>query len=294
MSYEHSLIASLSPEEISVFCEKLGGFFSVYAKKFAMGDTSVRMETAQDLFSSLMFILSTHLTAEKLPVSSLLKTDLDCALRNGQNVLERKKSSARELYSSVCLNAPEIISESLITTLRGIGKFFDRYDIFFMAHLVPCDIDYQLMLPVSESLFGIDYINEYLLRLSFENELIKCFNVEKVTRLLKAACPYYSTLIGNLCEPVLANALCLNLTCGDIFSLQVENADITVIKQKFNGFSMDDIRQAIISSSGNLFDRLSLSFECRAYLEEAAAALAPRVHMAVSSGGLSGIFTSFE
>ena len=73
---------------------------------------------------------------------------------------------------------------ALRTTLSSLLNGLKRYDAVFFAHHVPGDIDYQLCMPVSESLMGVDYALRYLQKLELEDELLTCFPIHRVLALL--------------------------------------------------------------------------------------------------------------
>lgn len=53
---------------------------------------------------------------------------------------------------------PPIRNVALRDTLASLGQLRQVYDTRFAAHEVPCDIDYQLSMPVDPWLLGLDYI----------------------------------------------------------------------------------------------------------------------------------------
>ena len=72
----------------------------------------------------------------------------------------------KRLWLAACERLPPVENRSMQDTLRGIGTFFRRYDVRFFAHEIPCDIDYQLAIPVEPEQKGVDYVNRYLERLT--------------------------------------------------------------------------------------------------------------------------------
>ncbi len=86
---------------------------------------------------------------------------------------------------------------------RSLGELRQRYDTRFAAHVVPCDIDYQLSEPVDPGLLGIDYVEAYLARLLVEARWIARFDVEGCIAVLERACPDYRGMHVNLCDLLL-------------------------------------------------------------------------------------------
>ena len=159
----------------------------------------------------------------------------------------------------------------MLDTLKSIGRSFDLYDPVLSAHVVSCDIDYQLALPVPDSLLGIDYVHEYLRRLSIENSLLVRMEPGALTSLLDSWMPDWRDLVANLYEPVayalLQSALTANATeivCPDGSSRQDGiDSDTSVSNARSNArFS----RASILQAASDVADRLALDVDARSYL----------------------------
>ena len=201
--------------------------------------------------------------------------DEDCGLAaqfdRGVERIKHKAEQARALWGQVHASVPRPTSRSMLDTLKSIGRSFDLYDPVLSAHVVPCDIDYQLALPVPDSLLGIDYVHEYLRRLSIENSLLVCIEPEALTSLLDSWMPDWRDLVANLYEPVayalLKSALMANaadVVCPDGSSRQ-DGIDLaaSVSNARPNArFSRASILQAV----ADVADRLALDVDARSYL----------------------------
>lgn len=201
--------------------------------------------------------------------------DEDCGLAaqfdRGVERIRHKAEQARALWSQVRASVPRPTSRSMLDTLKSIGRSFDLYDPVLSAHVVPCDIDYQLALPVPDSLLGIDYVHEYLRRLSIENSLLVHIESETLTSLLDSWMPDWRDLVINLYEPVayalLKSALMANaaeVVCPDSSSRQEGiNLAASVANVRPNArFS----RASILKAAGDVADRLALDVDARSYL----------------------------
>ena len=201
--------------------------------------------------------------------------DEDCGLAaqfdRGVERIRHKAEQARALWSQVRASVPRPTSRSMLDTLKSIGRSFDLYDPVLSAHVVPCDIDYQLTLPVPDSLLGIDYVHEYLRRLSIENSLLVRIEPEALTALLDSWMPDWRDLVANLYEPV-AYAL--------LKSALMANADEAV---RPDGSSRQDSidsvagvsnahpnarfsRASILQAAVDVADKLVLDVDARSYL----------------------------
>lgn len=129
------------------------------------------------------------------------------AFDEGVARIRAQAAEARALCERVRSAMPRPTSRAMRDTLGSIEMSFDRYDPVLAAHAVPCDIDYQLALPVPDGMLGVDYVHEYLRRLALENDLLARCDPDARTRLLDAWMPDWRGLVANLYEPVALAAL---------------------------------------------------------------------------------------
>ena len=175
-----------------------------------------------------------------------------------------------------------------------VGKDIFAYDAVFFPHHVPGDIDYQLCLPVPESLMGVDYALCYLQRLSLESELLVCFPVHRVLALLDGVSARWRALVCNLLTPVLENAMALALLNKPPRRLHVSGDDRAALLTLFHGKTQGELER--------LFDRAAVYLaqtlipnrtDARLLCQTLAKQLAPRVFEAARREDLSHVFFSF-
>lgn len=201
--------------------------------------------------------------------------DEDCGLASqfdrGVERIRYKAEQTRTLWSQVRASVPRPTSRSMLDTLKSISRSFDLYDPVLSAHVVPCDIDYQLAVPVPNSLLGIDYVHEYLRRLSIENSLLVRIEPETLTSLLDSWMPDWRDLVANLYEPVAYVLLESPLTANAAevvspgSSSRPEIADLvarTPNAQSKARFS----RASILQAATDVADRFELDVNARSYL----------------------------
>lgn len=124
----------------------------------AGGSSSVSMLEAHELATSVAYVLGiTDATPEE--AATVLDVDDPIALwREGILALERRTDDVLGLWREAVATMPPIRNVALRDTLASMGELKRRYDVYFVAHEIPCDIDYQLSEPVDPSLMGIDYV----------------------------------------------------------------------------------------------------------------------------------------
>ena len=263
---------------------------------YTMGEhSSVRIETAQELLQSISFCLDVYLKQSGNTKKLLATADLEELFKLGQKALEEQLNLGKRLYSKACLSAPEIENISYKDTLRSIGGFFKQYDYRFFAHLIPCDIDYQLCHAVQESLQGVEYINQYLGRIIIENGFIKKFGKNKAESLLNRYCSDYKGLLINLYEPLAVNAIgraLLNEKCETLNITYSENQRLTTI---FEPLTTTPAKNALRDASDRVCSELGINDPSSVrYLRRTAEELYPRIEAALPRGNLSGIFLCFD
>lgn len=150
---------SLTEEETRQFFTKLWRLWAKQTERYTMGDsTSVPAETARELLASICYTLQLEMAQSGLTARDLLEADLHDLLKKGQARLIAKVAEAKGLWESACKQGEATES------LKWIGCFFRRYDLYFFAHQTPWDMGYPLQPEISEPLKGISYVEAYLKR----------------------------------------------------------------------------------------------------------------------------------
>lgn len=201
------LSAALSAEESARLKERLLELLAWQIKRYTHSESSsVRVEVAQELLDSICFCLGFPPDAPGARGRELLSKDLEAEFRSGVHAVEERVASGKKLWREVCDNLPPIENVYLLDTLKSIGTFWRRYDVYFLAHEIPCGIDYPLAVLVPEGLLGVDYVNCYLARLRVENRFLCSFQRAELKAILDRSGLDYRGLPVNLFELVKQNA----------------------------------------------------------------------------------------
>ncbi|WP_368260345.1 DUF6179 domain-containing protein, partial [Clostridium paraputrificum] len=102
---------------------------------------------------------------------------------------------------------------------------------------------------------GIDFINEYLTRLLFENKFCNNFEKEKIIGILKSYCRDYKGLLINIFEPVLTNVIGLEMLEADIFELEIKSYEREILLYTFKKMN---IEEDIIKAASNICNKLKI------------------------------------
>ena len=155
----------------------------------------------------------------------------------------------------------------------------DRFD---------CDIDYQLSQSVSESLLGINYVNQYLARLAAENSLLTRLPQGEVRAVLERSCPDWRGLLVNLYAPAAANVLARTLLGGE--GLTLSDGEIGALRERWEHVRPERIENDLLTAADALAERLALPRGAGKYLSSCAREVAVRAESLRDCGGLRGLF----
>lgn len=296
-SFDDKLIRNcqLSEAEQQELLVKLWELLKWQAGKYnGIDSTSMPIEKAQDLLASLLYTLSVAASEDGIPMESLLQKDFHSVIHRGQEILDHKRKSVKILWKDMCIAAPHIPNYYYIETIRNIGLFFKRYEIYYEAHQIPCSLDYPLLNSVADDLKGISFVEEYIHRLMIENEFINKFDIQAVIRLLKSRIPDYRETYFNLSESVLRNAMGRKLLGQEIHTLDISAAQQAELLAMLKGKTLEEyavlMDDAVYSMCRemNITDRQAIR-----YFQQAANEANVRIYSAVKSGNISHIFVSF-
>ena len=221
------IITALTVEEQADFQTELFKLLAILVSEYTKGkSTSIPESLAKEFMESVLFNLR---ITDDSKAREVLNNGVYEGFEQGLNITKQKTALARRLWKNVFLSRPDLFNYSMLQTLSSIKNFPAVYDCCFFAHVNPCDIDYQLCIPVSPKLKGVDYIIEYLRHLYIENAILNRFDPENCKPVLDNYCKTWQTEILNIFEPVAETAITLALTGGDIKSLKIGDNELMKI-----------------------------------------------------------------
>lgn len=285
-------IPALSDGQSDALRKNLMAPLAAQAGRYTQGASgSLPKETMDELLVSALYTLSVDPTRPE-SYAPLVGQDIFACFLQAQTRLLQKRDAA--LASSLCLRMDDLGCVALRTTLSSLLNGLKRYDAVFFAHHVPGDIDYQLCMPVSESLMGVDYALRYLQRLDLEDELLTCFPVHRVLALLDGVSARWRALVCNLLTPVLENAMALMLLGKPPRRLHVSGDDRAALLVMLCGRTEGELARLFDRAAVHLAQTLlSNRADARILCQTLGKQLAPRVFEAARRGDLSHVFFSF-
>ena len=262
-----------APGEIT---EALYSLLSAQCKSFTGGQSSsLSVETVEALLSSICFSLSCF--ANKYGQNALLEIPLEKALEGARDILKKRIQLCKTLYLTLLRLPFQPDNVSYRDTVNGMENFFKKYDYYFFADQVPCDIDYQLCLQVNENLWGVEFLTEYIKRLICESRFCGAFQRYEITALLANFGSRNDELLINVFTPVLSNALGRVLLGNDISTLEVTPDGIEKLFSMFAGLKYEEALPIVDKASKLLCSRVGFTGYNAEYVTESARTLIPRI-----------------
>lgn len=262
-----------APGEIT---EALYSLLSAQCKSFTGGQSSsLSVETVEALLSSICFSLSCF--ANKYGQNALLEIPPEKALEGARDILKKRIQLCKTLYLTLLRLPFQPDNVSYRDTVNGMENFFKKYDYYFFADQIPCDIDYQLCLPVSENLWGVEFLTEYIKRLICEGRFCGAFQRYEITALLANFGSRNDELLINVFTPVLSNALGRVLLGHDISTLEVTPDGIEQLFSMFAGLKYEEALPIVDKASKLLCSRVGFTGYNAEYVTESARTLIPRI-----------------
>ncbi|MGG5318052.1 hypothetical protein IGI49_004845 [Enterococcus sp. AZ071] len=152
--------------------------FLIHKVQQRLSGTSVMpVDEIQEIRASILFVMD-H--AEK--GNSVVER-----FNNGKELLTAKLQYTFVLYQQLASDYKSFEIESIKDTLDEIGGFFKSYNLDYSATVSGAGlIDYQLANPVNDLQYqGIDFIHQYLTRLSSENKFIDFIPPNQIREILQ-------------------------------------------------------------------------------------------------------------
>ncbi|WP_346885319.1 DUF6179 domain-containing protein [Clostridium sp. UBA4395] len=287
---------NISEEDKMLIEFKIWNLLGMHTERYTMGDsTSVPIEIAEELLNSICFSLGLELRELMNAKEVLMEEDISDLLKASWSKIASLMERGKKLLEAVRKSSPNIENISYKDTLNEIDKFFNKYDYRFFAHKIDCSIDYQLSNPISEKLQGIEYINEYLKALLIENEFCICFDKDNIIYVLNSYCSDYKELLINIFEPILTNAIGLDILGRDILTLEISALQRETLLGIFRNLSKTEILVKLDSSAKSVCDILGIvDNEKIEYIQKTAVNIYPRIEVGLSTGNIDNIFLSFK
>lgn len=255
-----------------------------YQKARHLGESSsVPVELAQEFLESIGYTLDQVGGVAGNP-------NLSAGLEKGQKLLEQKHTQGKRLLGLVEATAPAWQGECRWDTLRALGGYMESYDWKHLAHKLPEDVVYPLVVPVPEQLRGIDFVLFFLQMLWLENQIMDAFPEAGLEEFWSVFCQQDRGLTENQCERLLVNAIGKILISGEVGTPAFSDGDWEAI-QRFFSRQGDSVEKTVSAAASRLAAVLKLQDQnAVSYVRQVVPNLLPRLIAAVANNHLPAIF----
>lgn len=191
-------------------CESVEILKTLAAKLTKEKSSSIRNETAQKLVSSVYYTVGVYLKTLS-PVGAALKEIKNKTLSelfdSGTKAVKQLVSHAKNLKTILDKNPFKTKNTFYSGTVKkGLDAFFSLYNADFFADETHITADYPVFVPIN-SLTGIEFIDLYIERLTFENSFCSFFSPDDIDLLLTASYGNYRDAAVNIYSHVLIGSL---------------------------------------------------------------------------------------
>lgn len=197
-----------------IIIKKLSYLLKYKLEKYTI-NSSVKINEVNMINESNIYTLNNYLK-DKDKINILLNEDIISIYNKAYIELNSKVLKTKLFYNTIFKNnLLNIDNYFYIETLNtGIKYFFKLYNTSYDASNTVITVDYNPVLKrPNES--GINFINEYLNYINYENIFLKKFNINKINNLIRK----YKDIPINILEIVLETVLLLEYQDENIFSL---------------------------------------------------------------------------
>ena len=180
--------------------------------KYAGNDSSsIRKEILQVISASNSYTISIYLKTFRNPDDALemIKAKgIEEAYTEGRKRIDKKLKVIRLMYLKVRQNMINIDNDTYNDTIiGGIEGFLKIYDPDFKAQDMKITADYPLYNNLIGNLEGVEFVEEYLKSLYYENEFCNMLPEEEIKRILYNYSVDYKNLVINIFQIILKEVI---------------------------------------------------------------------------------------
>ncbi len=263
--------------------------------------TSVKIETAEQIQSSLLYALDTRLASLSEPgesVSLLQEKNLKSIYEEGLELLMSTFKETKLLFDKVKENKLKIPLEVYNTSIdEALPDFFSKYDVVFNAQNTMTMLDYPLLFD-DMKVEGVFYIKNYLENLNTETQFCKYFSEKEIKKVLinygriydidyrESHINIFEVLINNCLFSLMLD----DYAPDDTDYLKISESKFLLIKEKFTEVMPTEIKNYIKKSVARLIEVFKINKSgLIGYIKKYRSFLTPRVINAEKNDSLQNI-----
>lgn len=259
--------------------------------------TSVKVETAQSIFMSILYSIDARISKFNNPEAAIafLKThNIEDIYKKGFALVVACLTETKALYREIKDKKLSIPIKAYHSTIdEALPEFFKSYDVVFKAHDTMASMDYPLLLDDMRD-NGIFYIKQYLEKLEIENQFCSLFANKDVGKLLADygrvyRIDYREALI-NVYEVLITNSIFSMLSANEANRLNISKYQYELLLDRFKGLNHSQCSSLITKGVEALIRDLRIDQPMlMAYIWNSASVLMPRFLSALDHDCLANV-----
>ena len=257
------------------------------------GCASIRVETAQMLFDSIMFTIGAGLKAigsADAAVARIAAQTVQVLFEDGLQRVRELCDDARKLQKKILSALFETPNHFYRGTIAdGINGFFKLYKPQFAAQEIHITADYPVFTGRPDA-DGIEFIYAYLRAIACENAFLLHFSPANVHHLMLGVSQDYASCPVNLFEPVLLSALGLILVGKPPRGLNPEAADLRRLQVMLTGLGAHEIAGKLTGAIEQLQTRFTFGAQTMQYIRMCVPKLAHNVFLSIQLHAIEKCF----
>lgn len=256
--------------------------------------SSIPKDNAKVIIESNVYNISIYLKKFKPDgaIDELKKMNLQEIYNQGRKLIDEKINISKNLFNKVINNKISTKNETYnATIIDGIDAFFKIYDPDFEANEIKITADYPLYNNIIGKLDGIEFIEEYLKSIYYENEFCRKFSNTNIEHLLYCYCEIYEDLIINIFEIVLTATIGCSIANENIMNLTISNIGLEHVYSILLDTSKEYIYEIVFKSYLEIKYKLfNENVELQDYIEKNLDQIQYLVYNAVKNKTLDKLF----
>lgn len=291
-AYRQSLLCEGDIEKIQIECLEL---LAYKIECYTGGESSsVRVELAESIMQSNLYTIGLYLKSFPFAddaVKALTTVSIFDIYEKGRKTIDSKLRTAKNLHHMVVSNLLKTdnytYNKTIVDAIKG---FFRIYNADFEAHKIQITADYPLCNPI-ENLAGIEFIEEYLKSVYFENMFCSYFHHETIANLLYSYDDHYKDMIFNLFEQVFTCAIGCELAKKPFTNLDLTIIEVEHIYTSLLNKSMDEVEIIVTDAYYEILKKLEIiDPSLRKYMKKALTPIICNIFNAVKIDKLERVF----
>lgn len=233
--------------------------------------TSILKDKASSIMESNLYTIGLYLKnfSPDEAIDMLKENAIINIYNKGREYIYRRLDISRVLYKKVINNKMDTDNTTYSDTLfGGIEGFFKIYDPDFEANNIKITADYPLYNNLIGVLDGIEFIEEYLKSIYYENEFCNLFSKDNIKYLLYGYSHDYKKLIINMFQIILTALIGGILAEEDINKLTISSGGLEKVYIKMLNKNKEEIYHLVRESYEKLkIILLKDNIEIQEYIE---------------------------